>query len=106
MKELKVRLTFLEEVLGTANAEKDIHEKFIASKAPDAPSREQEVEALGIEEVVEKGRTVFPKDDNGNPFLWDYRSEDSLSQLHRPVPISVEQRNLQLIRKKLTYWYL
>ena len=43
MKELKVRLTFLEEVLGTANAEKDIHEKFIASKAPDAPSREQEV---------------------------------------------------------------
>ena len=55
MKELKVRLTFLEEVLGTANAEKDIHEKFIASKAPDAPSREQEVEALGIEEVVEKG---------------------------------------------------
>lgn len=78
MKELKVRLTFLEEVLGTANAEKDIHEKFIASKAPDAPSREQEVEAL----------------------------EDSLSQLHRPVPISVVQRNLQLIRKKLTYWYL
>lgn len=49
MKELKVRLTFLEEVLGTANAEKDIHEKFIASKAPDAPSREQEVEALGVE---------------------------------------------------------
>ena len=29
MKELKVRLTFLEEVLGTANAEKDIHYSFI-----------------------------------------------------------------------------
>lgn len=40
MKEMRVRLTFLEEVLGTANAEIDIHEKFIASKAPDAPSRE------------------------------------------------------------------
>lgn len=73
MKEMRVRLTFLEEVLGTANAERDIHEKFIASKAPDAPSREQEVEALGIEEVIEKGRTVFPKDENGNPFLWDYQ---------------------------------
>ena len=30
MKEMRVRLTFLEEVLGTANAERDIHEKFIA----------------------------------------------------------------------------
>ena len=73
MKEMRVRLTFLEEVLGTANAERDIHEKFIASKAPDAPSREQEVEALGVEEVIEKGRTVFPKDENGSPFLWDYQ---------------------------------
>lgn len=73
MKEMKVKLTFFEEVLGTANAEKDIHEKFIASKAPDAPSREQEVEALGVDEVVEKGRTIFPKDENGVPFLWDYQ---------------------------------
>lgn len=73
MKEMRVRLTFFEEVLGTANAEKDIHEKFIASKAPDAPSREQEVEALGVDEVVEKGRTIFPKDENGVPFLWDYQ---------------------------------
>lgn len=28
---------------------------------------------MGIEEVIEKGRTVFPKDDNGNPFLWGYQ---------------------------------
>lgn len=106
MKELKVRLTFLEEVLGTANAEKDIHEKFIASKAPDAPSREQEVEALGVEEVVEKVEQYFRKMITAIRSFGTTRSEDSLSQLHRPVPISVEQRNLQLIRKKLTYWYL
>ena len=73
MKEIKVRITFKEEVLGTANSDKDIHEEYIASKAPDAPSKTEEVAALGVEEVVLKGMTIFPKDDNGNPFLWDYQ---------------------------------
>lgn len=73
MKEMKVRITFTEEVLGTANSDKDIHEEFIASKAPDAPSREEEVAALGVEEVVAKGKTIFPRDEDGNPFLWDYQ---------------------------------
>ena len=73
MKELKVRITFLEEVLGTANSDKDIHEEYIASKAPDAPSREEEVATLGVDEVVAKGKTIFPRDDEGRPFLWDYQ---------------------------------
>lgn len=73
MKELKVRITFKEEVLGTANSDKDIHEEYIASKAPDAPSKKEEIEALGVEEVILKGMTIFPKDENGNPFLWDYQ---------------------------------
>lgn len=61
MKELKVRLTFTEDVLGTANADKNVHSEFIASKAPDAPSREEEVQALGAEEVERKEMTVFPR---------------------------------------------
>lgn len=73
MKEIKVKITFKEEVLGTANSDKDIHEEYIASKAPDAPSKKEEVEALSVEEVVLKGMTIFPKDDEGNPFLWDYQ---------------------------------
>ena len=43
MKELKVRLEFFEEVLGTASADPEIHRNFIASNAPYAPSREEEV---------------------------------------------------------------
>lgn len=72
MKELKVRLTFLEEILGTASADPEIHEKFIASNAPDAPTRKEEVEAVGVEEVIEKSMTVFPRD-NGAPIYWDYQ---------------------------------
>ena len=73
MKELKVRLTFLEEVLGTANNNPEIHSEFIASKAPDAKSTAEEVEAIGVDEVVEKSMTVFPKLDDGTPFVWDYQ---------------------------------
>lgn len=73
MKEMKVRLTFFEELLGTASADPEIHATYIASNAPDAPSRKEEVEAIGVEEVIEKSMTVFPRDAEGNPILWDYQ---------------------------------
>lgn len=69
---LKVRVTMFEEILGTASANPEIHEEFIASKAPDAPSREEEVAAVGADEVFEKGMTVFPRVD-GKPIAWDYQ---------------------------------
>jgi hypothetical protein len=72
-KVLKVKVTMFEEILGTASANPEIHEEFIASKAPDAPSREEEVAAIGAEEVFEKGMTVFPRDKDGNPIAWDYQ---------------------------------
>lgn len=73
MKKIKVRLTFTEEILGTASNDKEIHSTFIASKAPDAMSLEEEVAAIGVEAVDEKGTTVFPRDENGNPFIYDYQ---------------------------------
>ena len=73
MKILKIKVTTFEEILGTASSNPEIHEEFIASKAPDAPSREEEVAAIGAEEVFDKSLTVFPKDENGKPFAWDYQ---------------------------------
>ena len=73
MTELKVRITFIEEVLGTASANPEIHEEFIASKAPDAKSTEEEVAAIGVEEYVEKSMTVFPRNSEGRPIIYDYQ---------------------------------
>ena len=73
MKTLKVRLTLTEEALGMMPTSKEVHEEFIASKAPDAPSIEEEVETIGVEEVVEKQKTVFPRLDDGTLFFWDYQ---------------------------------
>jgi len=73
MKTLKVKVTFTEPILGTASSNKEIHEEFIASKAPDAPSIAEEVAAVGVEEVFDKSMTVFPRNAEGNPIAWDYQ---------------------------------
>lgn len=73
MKEMRVRLTLLEEILGTASNNPEIHSEFIASKAPDAKSREEEIEAIGVDAEIEKGMTVFPRNAEGQPIMWDYQ---------------------------------
>lgn len=87
--ELKVKITFLEELLGTASANPDIHREYIASKAPDAESIEEEVEAIGVDAALEKSMTVFPRNEDGQPILFDYQVKgffkDSTAAL-RKVP--------------------
>lgn len=73
MKLLKVKLTFIEPILGTSPANEDIYREYVGSKAPDAPGIEDEVAALGADGVAEKAMTVFPRDGSGRPFLYDYQ---------------------------------
>lgn len=69
---MKVKITFTEPVLGTWPANKEIASEFIASKAPDASTIEDEIANLGVDAVVEKSKTVFPRYD-GKPVLYDYQ---------------------------------
>lgn len=73
MKEIKVKLTFTESILGTSPANEEIYREFIGSKAEDAATIEDEVAALGAEAVADKGMTVFPRLDDGTPFFYDYQ---------------------------------
>ena len=70
---LKCRVKTLEAMLGTASNNKELHAEFIASHAPDAKSREEEIEAIGAEEVINKAMTVFPRNAEGLPIMWDYQ---------------------------------
>lgn len=73
MKKIKVKVTFTESVLGTASANPELHAEFIASKAPDAKTKAEEVADLGVDEVEKKDMTVFPRMEDGTPFLYDYQ---------------------------------
>jgi hypothetical protein len=91
VKQMKVRLTFTEELLGTASGNRKVHTDYIASKAPDAPNRpakiEEEIRAIGEDEVLEKSMTIFPRNADGEPILWDYQIKgffkDACSMLGR-----------------------
>lgn len=72
MKYIKVRLTFTEELLGTASANPELHEEFVASRSADKEKMKEEMEALPAKDLVKKVKTIFPKE-NGVPFLWDYQ---------------------------------
>lgn len=73
MKEMKVRITFFEELLGTASADPEIYATYIASNAPDTPTRQEEIEAIGVDGAIEKAMTVFPRGNDGEPIIWDYQ---------------------------------
>ena len=103
MKTIKVRVTYTEELLGTASSNPDIHHDFVASKAPDAKSVEEEVAAIGAEAVEEKAMTVFPKTDDGDPFTWDYQwkgfFKDSCGMLRRVD--GTESKKLKAYKKEI-----
>ena len=73
MKTIKLKITFVEPILGTSPTNEDIYRDFIGSKAPDAATIDDEVAALGVDAVAEKGMTVFPRLPDGTPFLYDYQ---------------------------------
>ena len=73
MKRIRVKATFIEPILGTGNSNPEIHSEFIASKAPDAMSRAEEIDAIGVEAAEEKSTTIFARNKDGKPLLWNYQ---------------------------------
>lgn len=83
---VKLRITFTEEVLGTASANPDLVRDYIASKRPEGvdPAEIEAIPALDAE--IQKAMTVFARE-NGQPILWDYQVrgmfKDSCASLAR-----------------------
>lgn len=79
MKTLEVKLTFTEGVLGTSPNDEDIYRNYIIEKAKengammDEQDEADELAALPTNEEIEKGKTIFPVTEDGEPFLYDYQ---------------------------------
>ena len=72
MESKRIKITLIDEMLGTNPGNKEVHEKFIKSKAPDAETREQELEHLPAEEMVKNEMTVFYRTEDGKPAMACY----------------------------------
>ena len=72
METLKVRITLLEEALGSSPSNEDLLGTYIASKAPTDELEAQEIETIKAQNAEER-LTVFPKLPDGTPFVYDYQ---------------------------------
>ena len=90
--EMRVRITFVEEILGTAASDRNIHEAYIASKAPDKKSKEEEVAAIGVEEFIERSMTVFPRNAAGEKVLWGYQLKGAFKSAQKVLNALTEKK--------------
>ena len=72
-KEMRVRVLFVNNTLGMSPNDRDIYRDYIASKAPDAANVTDEIASVGVDAVEEKGMTVFPRNEHGEPCSFDYQ---------------------------------
>lgn len=70
---MKIKITFTESLLGTASANRELYEEYIASKSKDAEKTQEEVDSLSVDDQMQKSSTVFSRTDKDEPMLWDYQ---------------------------------
>ena len=92
---LHMEIEFLEETLGSSPSDKELLKNFIASNAPDALTRAEEIEMRGIDDVVEKDMTIFPRMKDGTlcslNYQWEGFMKDACGMLRR-VPGSLSSK--------------
>jgi hypothetical protein len=75
---IKVRLTFIEGILGTQSTDKNIYENYILSKVPENMNVNADEEKAALPEAGSGDgtavlSTVFPRTPDGAPMFWDYQ---------------------------------
>lgn len=61
MEKMFIEVKLIEPALGTTPGNKDVFSEYIASKAPDAATKEEEIASFGEEEIERKQTTTFMK---------------------------------------------
>lgn len=74
---MKIRISFIDSMLGTKAADPTVFASYIATKRPEGPSTDELVSA---ESAEIKGTTGFHKDTAGNPFVYDYQVRGFLKE--------------------------
>lgn len=100
---MRVRLTFTEGLLGTASANPEVHEEFIASKSADAEKAKEEIESLPAEEPIKKAITIFHRNSDGLPMLWDYQIKGFLKET-LGILLDFVVADCKIGRAKLSRW--
>lgn len=85
MKKTKYVATFTSGLLATKPADSEIFARFIAAKEREAAKDELDAEEMTLARLddLEKGTTVFHRDADGRPIIWDYQIKGFLKDAWR-----------------------
>jgi len=97
---MKVRITLIEEMLGTACNNPKVYEEHIAKNSGDAKKIEEELAALPATELQKKAVTVFSRE-NGKPFIWDYQVKGFIKEAFG-ILTELSSKEIKVGRTKLT----
>ena len=94
---MKIKITFLEDMLATCPKNEEVLTKYIGEKATKENLME-EVETLSnqekFENLDEKGTTVFMRDENGELFIWNYMCKGFLKNAGDVIRRSKPEKSL------------
>lgn len=98
---MKVRIKLIEEMLGTASANPELHREFVASKSADADKVKEEMESLPAEDLIEKSLTVFHRDTTGMPIIYDYQIKGFIKEATGAM-IEIADKEIKVGKTKLS----
>lgn len=96
IQELKVKINFIQPILGSMPADEEIYTKYIAEKAPAEWLKDEEIADLP-EKDYDRNVTVFPQDDEGI-FLYNYHVKGFIKNAGNVLK---EQLKIKNLRNKL-----
>lgn len=74
---MKVKITLIEEVLGSRPSNEELLATYIASKAPTDELTSEEIDNIKAQNAEDR-ITIFPRQADGTPFIYDYQIKGML----------------------------
>lgn len=76
---MKVKITLIEEVLGSSPSNEELLATYIASKAPTDELTSEEIDNIKAQNAEDR-ITIFPRQADGTPFIYDYQIKGMLKE--------------------------
>lgn len=84
---MKVKITLLEEVLGSSPSNEELLATYIASKAPTDELTSEEIDNIKAQNAEDR-ITIFPRQADGTPFIYDYQIKGMLKDSCKALAVA------------------
>jgi len=102
VKKIRVRIRFLDRLLGSVPSDKETYIIMVASKAdPEGPSVVDELETLPKAEEEKPRKTYFHKDEQGRPLMYNYVIKGFLKTAFKALQLNGVFKKIPAYRHKL-----